>query len=80
MIGLSEAATGGFLFSQYLQEIPVLESLFKNAAGLLQFYSKETPIRVIFNEYCQIFKTTCFVKRPRRAAFLLFQWLTVTWA
>ena len=46
--------------SQYLQETPVLESLFYKAAGLKVciFIKKEIPTQVFSCEYCEIFKSS----------------------
>ena len=44
----------------------------------LQLSLKETSTQVLFCDYCEIFKTTFFEKDLRTAAFLLFQWFTLT--
>ena len=46
----------------------MLESFLKKVAGL------KAPIHVFSCIYCGIFKTICFEKHLRTAAFSLFQW------
>ena len=46
----------------------MLESFLKKVAGL------KAPTHVFSCIYCGIFKTICFEKHLRTAAFLLFQW------
>ena len=63
--------------SQYPQETPALESLFRKVAGLqaCSFMKKRFQHRCSC-EYCEIFKTTYFEKNLQKAAFLFFQWFT----
>ena len=47
----------------------MLESLFNKAAGLLQFYQKETSRQVLSSEICKISKNTFFYRRVPVEAF-----------
>ena len=48
--------------SQYPQETPLLESLFKKVASLKVPRDKRNPNTDIFLEYCKIFKAIYFEK------------------
>ena len=63
--------------SQYPQETPVLESLFKNVADLKAWkFIKKRPHSSVFLWILQSF----FENYRRTTTFLLFQWFTVTLA
>ena len=58
-----------FKISQYSQEKPLLESIFKKVAGLQACNFTKKRLQHKFScEYCEIFENTCFEKRLRIAA------------
>ena len=67
---------------RYPQETPVLESLFKKVACLETcIFIKKRPQHKCFPvSITEFLRVTYFEKHLQRAAFLLFQWFTVTLA